>query len=218
MKVREVMSTAVITTPPTTSFKETAELMLDYAISGVPVVDTQRHVLGVVTEADLMSKEAFSHRHHRPLGSLVELMTGDRRWTNKAAGLTAADVMTTDTITVRPDEDIRVAARRMLDRGVKRLVVLDEGELVGIVSRYDLLRVFHRADTDVADEIRTKLGSPRYCPEDHSVTFTVEEGVVTLSGGVRFAGEVAVVEGMAWDVPGVVQVVSDLSYDLPDGG
>lgn len=213
MKVRDVMTSAVITVAPETTFKEVAEQLLDYGVSGVPVVDGQGRLVGLVTEADLMSKEAFDTRHRRPLEAAVALFTGDRRWMGKATGLTAAQVMTTDLVTARPDEDIRLAARRMLERGVKRLPVTEDGRLVGIVSRHDLLRLFHRPDTAIAAEIDTKLASPLHTPEDHQVTFSVQDGVVTLEGRVRTAGDIPVVEGMAWRVTGVIDVVSHLAFD-----
>lgn len=213
MKVREVMTAAVITAEPETTFKETAERLLDYGVSGMPVVNAQGRLVGLVTEADLMSKEAFDTRHRRPLEALVRLVNGDRRWTGKAAGLTAGDVMTTDVVTARPDEDIRAAARRMLERGVKRLPVVEDGRLVGIVSRRDLLRLFHRPDADIAAEIADKLASARYAPDNHHVTFSVEDGVVTLEGRVVLQGDVPVVEGLAWAVPGVVHVESRMEFE-----
>lgn len=213
MKVRDVMTSAVITVQPETTFKETAQRLLDYGVTGLPVVDGEGRLVGLVTEADLMSKEAFGTRKHRPLEALLDQLTGEARWVGKAAGLTAGQVMTTDVVTARPNEDIRVAARRMLDRQVKRLPVVEDDRLVGIVSRHDLLRLFHRSDADIAAEIETKLASPLYSPEDHTVSFSVEDGVVTLDGRVRFEGELPVVVGMAWGVPGVVHVVSRVTFE-----
>jgi CBS domain-containing protein len=120
--------------------------------------------------------------------------------------------MTTAVVTATPDEPVRAAAQRMLDRHVKRLPVLDGGKLVGIVSRRDLLRSFHRPDEEIVAEISAKLGSVRYAPEEHGVTATVEDGVVTLEGWVRTDGEVPVVEGLARDVAGVVQVVNRVTF------
>lgn len=140
MKVRDVMTSAVITVQPETTFKETAQRLLDYGVTGLPVVDDKGRLVGLVTEADLMSKEAFGTRQHRPLEALLDLLTGEARWVGKAAGLTAGQVMTTDVVTARPNEDMRVAARRMLDRQVKRLPVVEDDRLVGIVSRHDLRR------------------------------------------------------------------------------
>jgi hypothetical protein len=71
--------------------------------------------------------------------------------------------------------------------------------------------------TERASGSISELASPLYSPEDHEVTFTVVEGVVTLAGRVRFSGEVAVVTGMAWEVPGVVHVVNNVTFELADG-
>jgi CBS domain-containing protein len=218
MKVKDVMTTAVVTAQPETTFKEAAELLLDHGVSGLPIVDGDGRLLGLVTEADLMSKEAFGFREARPLGAIVDLLAGNRRWVDKAAGLTAGEVMTTDVVTAGPREDIAVAARRMLHWGVKRLPVVEDGRVVGIVSRPDLLRLFHRSDADLAAEIEAKLASPLYAPEDHEVTFSVEDGVVTLDGRVTFDGEVPVVVGLARAVPGVVKVIDRVGFQMADGG
>jgi CBS domain-containing protein len=215
MKIRDVMTPIVVTAWPEMSFKETAELLVDSGVSGLPVVGPHGRLVGLVTEADLMSKEAFDHRRRRPLAVLMDHLTGVSRWVDKAAGLTAGDIMTTDVVTASPREDVRVAARRMLERGVKRLPVVEEGRLVGIVSRYDLLKIFHRSDSDVAAEIAAKLSDPLYAPEDHKVTASVEAGVVTLEGRVRCEGEVPVLRGLAERVPGVVEVVDRMTFEEP---
>ncbi|HEV8627022.1 MAG TPA: CBS domain-containing protein [Acidimicrobiia bacterium] len=215
MKVRDVMTPLVVTASPEMSFKETAELLVEAGVSGLPVVGPGGRLLGLVTEADLMSKEAFDTRRRRPLALLVDHLTGAARWVDKAAGLTAGEVMTTDVVTAAPAEDIRVAARRMLERGVKRLPVVEDGRLVGIVSRYDLLRLFHRPDAAIAAEIDAKLADPLYAPEKHAVQASVEDGVVTLAGRVRLEGEEALVHGLAERVPGVVRVIDRVRFDEP---
>jgi CBS domain-containing protein len=217
MKIKDVMTTEVLTVREKATFKDIVDLLVEYRVSGVPVVDAEGTLLGLVTEADLVSKEAFDLRHRRPLSAVTELMSGSTRWSRKAAGLTADQVMTSRVVTARPDEDVRVAARRMLDRGVKRLPVVEDGKLVGIVSRQDLLRLFHRSDADILAELEVKLASPLWAPEDHAVTATVTDGVVTLRGRVRWSGEVPVIVGLASDVPGVVQVESEVTYDAEDG-
>ena len=216
MKVAEVMTTAVVTVGPEASWKEVAERLLDAGVSGLPVVDRDGYLLGIVTEADLVSRPAFGDRRHRSLMAMVDLLTGEARWAGKATALTAAEMMTTATVSASPQEHVRSAARRMLDSGVKRLPVLDGGRLVGIVSRRDLLHAFHRTDAEIAAQITERLGMVRYAPEDHDVTVSVEDGVVTLEGAVRMEGEVPVVEGLARDVPGVVQVVSRVEFREPN--
>lgn len=215
MKVRDVMTPLVVTASPEMSFKQTAELLVESGVSSLPVIGPHGRLVGLVTEADLMSKEAFDSRRRRPLAVLIDHLTGTSRWIDKAAGLTAGEVMTTDVVTAKPGEDIRVAARRMLERGVKRLPVVEDGRLVGIVSRYDLLRLFHRQDSAIAAEIEAKLADPLYAPEDHDVKVSIEDGVVTLEGQVRLEGEDAVVRGLAERVPGVVHVIDRVTFQIP---
>jgi CBS domain-containing protein len=217
MKIKDVMTTEVLTVREDTPFKDIVELLVEHRVSGVPVVDASGHLKGLVTEADLVSKEAFDLRHRRPLAAVVELISGTSRWAGKAPGLTAGEIMTDRVVVVEPGEDVRTAARKMLDLGVKRLPVVENGRVVGIVSRQDLLRVFHRSDADIAAEIEVKLANPLYAPEDHSVTALVTDGVVTLTGRVTFAGEIPVVVGLASHVAGVVHVDSRVTYDLADG-
>ena len=212
MKVAEVMTAAVVTVGPEATWKQVAERMLDAGVSGLPVVDADGFLLGVVTEADLVSKPAFGDRRHRSLAAMVDLLSGEARWVGKATAHTAADMMTTAVVTAAPGEHIRSAAQRMLDSGVKRLPVLDGGRLVGILSRRDLLHSFHRTDAEITGDIAARLGAVRYAPEDHDVHASVTDGVVTLEGSVRVEGEVPVVEGLARDVPGVVQVVSHVTF------
>jgi CBS domain-containing protein len=216
MKVADVMTTAVVTVGPDASWKDVAERMLDAGVSGLPVVDPDGYLLGVVTEADLVSRPAFGQRRHRSLMAMVDLLTGEARWAGKATALTAAEMMTTATVTALPQEDVRSAARRLLDSRVRRLPVLDSGRLVGIISRRDLLHSFHRTDAEIAAQITERLAMVRYAPEDHDVTASVVDGVVTLEGSVRSEGEVPVVDGLARDVPGVVQVVSRVTFREAD--
>lgn len=216
MKARDVMTTPVVTVDPETSFKEVIALLVEHDVSGLPVIDPLGRLIGVVTEADLVSKEAYAGRRRRLLGVLSDLLSGDHRWTHKAEGLTAGEVMTRQPFVAGADEEVGRLARRMLERGVKRLPVVEAGRLVGIVSRKDLLRVFDRPDEAIAADIRARLASPLYTPEDQAVTFSVDQGVVTLEGSVRYEGDRAVVDGMVRAVPGVVAVESSLAYLEPN--
>ena len=213
MKVANVMSTTVVTVSPDTPWKLVAERMLDANVSGVPVVDEDGYLVGLVTEADLISRPAFGTGRQRKLDVLMHIVAGDIRWEGKGHGLTADDIMTTNVVTATPDEDVRIAARRMLERKVKRLPVIDNGRVVGIVSRRDLLWVFHRDDRDIANELAEKLASVRYAPEEHAVMFTVSDGVVTLRGTVADESDRPVVEGLTWRIPGVVHVVDEVTSE-----
>jgi len=135
LSIKDVMTTSVVTVSSSATFHEVAELMQRYGISAVPVVD-ERAVIGIVSEADLLVKEA------PPAGGwkLWAEPRKERLVRVKAADTTAADVMTAPVVTAQPDEPLARGARRMREREVKRLpVVADDGTLVGIVSRRDLL-------------------------------------------------------------------------------
>ena len=217
-KVRDVMTNGVVSVLPTATFKEVAERLVDLGVSGLPVVDTDGTLLGVVTEADLMSKEAFGPRRRHVLSLVTAYLQGhDPRWLHKAAVSTAGDLMSTDPTTATPDERVDAAARRMLDLGVKRLPVVENGRLVGIVTRRDLLRSFVRSDDDIAKEVAARLCSPRFVPEDHHLGYSVADGIVTLTGSVHFPSHLAVVEGVIRGIPGVVDVVrTELTVEEPE--
>lgn len=207
MKVKDLMTTEVFTVTPEAPFKEVVETILRHDVSSVPVVDNYGRLLGIVTEADLMSKEAYEGRRRRPVQVMADVLTGDSRWIQKAHGLTAKSVMTSRPFTIRAGDDATFAARRMLEHRVKRLPVVDEdNHLVGILSRHDLLRLFDRSDDEIRFDLENRLASPLFAPDQHNVTFTVDQGVVTLQGTVLYPGDRPVVEGLARDIPGVVAV------------
>jgi len=145
MEVQDVMTRQVVTVSEQTPYEEAVELLLTADVSGMPVIDRFGWVVGVVSEADLISKEAYTEPIHRRFLGLI----GDssEAWSAKASGTTVGDVMSQDVVIASPDEDVRVVARRMLEKAVKRTpVVTRSGRLVGIVSRHDLLRAFHATD------------------------------------------------------------------------
>lgn len=146
MKVSDVMTTAVVTIGADAAYADIVDCLLRHGISGVPVVDGTGRLLGIVTEADLVSKEAYEPRR-RALGLLADYLRGrDPQWVRKAGGLTAAELMTAAADTASPDEDLTEVARKMLERHHKRLPVVVDGKVVGIVSRQDLLRAFGERD------------------------------------------------------------------------
>jgi CBS domain-containing protein len=198
----------VVQIAPSASFKDAVECMLTAGLSGLPVVGTDNTLVGIVTEADLVSKEAYPRARRRRLLSVLAayLRDDDPRWLRKAAGFTVADVMTTKPRTVSPDDDVITAARVMLATGHKQLPVVLAGKVVGIVSRRDMLRGFARSDDDIEREARAVLASPRWMPEDHEVKATVRKGVVRLTGTVRFPEDRAPVVAAMWSVAGVVGV------------
>jgi CBS domain-containing protein len=217
MKVLDLMATGVISVTPETSFKETLNRLLDNGIGSVPVVDADGKLLGIVTEADLVSKEAYGGRRRRPLQLLADLMhDGRTNGVAKASGVTAGAVMSQSVITASPDEDVRVAARRMVEKGRKRLPVVLDGHVVGMLSRRDILWLFHRADGEIEKGVQAHLASFLWAPDDAEVSVSVTDGVVVAIGSVKHPMDVRVVESAIWAVPGVVDIDSHLTTREPD--
>jgi CBS-domain-containing membrane protein len=218
MRVRDIMTTPAITVSPETPFPELIDRLLSHGVSGMPVVDASGVMVGIVTEGDLVPKEAYGGHKRRLIEVLADVVAGgETRWVIKARGRTAAQVMTRDVTTVGPDVQLRAAARRLVEAGVKRMPVVDEtGHVLGVVSRRDMLQVLHRSDDEIRDELEAALGDPRRAPEHLDVDVTVEDGVVTLAGTALFPQDIGVLTSMTWRVPGVVDVSNHVQSREPD--
>lgn len=211
MKIADIMTSDVVSVRPDASFKEIVERLVRCDVSGLPVVDDEGHLVGIVTEADVTSKEAYGGHRRRALALLADLLSArEHRWATKAAGWEAADVMTEDVVTCSPDDEVRVVARRMLERGVKRFPVVRSGELVGMVSRQDILRMFARPDDTIQAEITRALATDLNRPDGCRVHCSAHDGVATLTGDVRYAWDIPVVISIARNVEGVIDVVSQV--------
>jgi len=214
-RVSDVMTTSVMTVDRITPYQEIDRLLTEHRISGVPVLKMGREVAGVVTEADLLAAEDETNRRARMATSI-----GRRRLLRKQphVSLTAGTLMTAPAITVGPDATIPAAARLMNTHHIRRLPVVDEdGKLVGIVSRRDLLSVFLRPDADIIHDVRQVLDEiPIADPKE--VIVTVRRGVVTLTGALPADGDhdlIALALRLIWDVDGVVDVVNRLGETKP---
>ncbi|WP_328924023.1 CBS domain-containing protein [Streptomyces sp. NBC_00190] len=200
--VNDVMTKTVIAVTPAAEFKEIVTAMERWKITAVPVIEGEGRVVGVVSEADLLTKEEF--HEHRP--GLIEQMRrlGD---TAKAGSVRAEELMTSPAVTIRPDATLPQAARLMVDRRIKRLPVVDaDGTLLGIVSRADLLKVFLRADDDLAAEVRREVVEPVFPVSHGDVTVNVTHGIVTLTGKTRDPHLIPLAARLAQGVEGVVGV------------
>lgn len=202
-RVSDVMTTHIYTVQPSTRFKSIARMMLVDRIGAVPVVDVSGRVVGIVSETDLLPKEepqnALSHH-------LLE--SKDRReLRRKAKGLVAADVMTTPAITVTSDTPIRDAVRILVEDHINHLPVVGPAEdLVGIVSRSDLLRVFAREDASIEDEVSQKVVEATRLLDATKVETQVVDGVVTLTGEIDRKSDDQRLIAMVREVDGVVGV------------
>ncbi|MEU6541281.1 CBS domain-containing protein [Streptomyces sp. NPDC047000] len=223
--VGDVMTRTVVALGGGAAFKDIVRAMRQFQVSVLPVVDDQYRVLGVVSEADLLSKEEL--RDDGPDRGLLpaRLRLADLA---KAGARTAGELMTVPPVTVRPDETLSRAARTMAHRQVNCLPVVDgEGVLKGVVSRSDLLKVFLREDLDIAGEIRREVVARLFPSPLEPVRVTVHDGVVGLTGRVPDASLVPVAVRLVRAVEGVVDVDCaltgprrrvDLDADLPDTG
>jgi len=201
--VKDVMTTAVVVVRRGATFKEMAAALRRYRVSALPVVDADGKVIGVVSEADMLAKEALVDP-----GVIDELV--HHKEVHKAGGLTAGDLMTHPAVTVRPEDSVEHAARLMYNLRIKRLPVVDAGGgLVGVISRTDLLAVYDRPDSEIRDEIEGLI-QHEFLPSQFAVT--VEDGVVTLAGSPETAALGHHIVGKVRHVRGVVAVRDRFSY------
>ncbi len=176
--VRDVMTTPVVAVRKTTSFKKMITLMRESRISAFPVIDDGGRVIGVVSEADMLNKEADLATGPGLLASVLRFRDHD-----KAAGVTAAELMTSPPVTASPETPLAQAARIMRDRRVKRLPVINAtGHLIGIISRADVLSVFARPDADIRREATEEVIAESLLEDSRRCTVTVHDGIVTLTG------------------------------------
>jgi CBS-domain-containing membrane protein len=210
--VRDVMSARPVWVSESTSFKEIAARLREFRVSAFPVLDADGRVTGVVSEADLLVREAILSRPSGIRGMPSRLF--HRAGRAKADGVTAAELMTSPAVTVGPDDTVEYAARLMVTRRVKRLPVVDAGgRLTGIVSRTDVLAIFDRPDTEIRQEILSQVISGRSEPSWYSVV--VKDGVVTLEGTPETISIGRDLVERARHVQGVVAVRDRLVYPVP---
>lgn len=214
VRVRDVMTTDVVSATEDTPYKDIVTKLAERGISAVPVVDQHGRVVGIVSEADLLHKVEFSgHEPH------LNLLESKRRRTarSKAAGEYARELMTTPVVTISADASLTAAARMMDDERVKRLpVVNDQGHLVGIVSRRDLLRVYLREDEAIVADVEEQVLRRTMWIEPGVVDVSAERGVVTLRGTVDRKSTAQIIVQLCTGLPGVVDVVDELSFEYDD--
>jgi CBS domain-containing protein len=212
--VKDVMSTHVIAARKDASFKEMAAKLREHRVSAFPVVDNDGTVIGVVSEADLLSKEVLDGGDAGMPGMISGIL--QRKEQERAAGLTAGDLMTHPAVTVEPDDTVEHAARLMYARRVKRLPVTDAaGHLVGIISRADVLGVYSRPDEEIRTEICDEVIPDGFLADPARFTVAVHDGIVTLEGKPDTAALVHDIVDRVRHVQGVVAVRDRLSYPAP---
>jgi CBS domain-containing protein len=219
---RDLMTPDVATVPPETPILALAHLMAERHISAVPVLDGQGHVLGLVSEADLIRRLADEDEKAPSwfAGLFADPVAQAERYA-RVHGATAGDVMTTDLISVRPDESAAHVAKVMEEKHVRRVLVLDNGKLQGIVSRADLLRALVAppgqaqggSDEQIRRAVVAAMRKEPWVDTFHTVV-EVKDGVVEIHGFSRSAAVQRALRVLAEGVPGVKEV-RDMTQPMP---
>lgn len=207
-KVRDVMTTHVVAVRLNATYKDIASRLRELRVSAFPVLDDDNKVVGVVSEADLLAKEALeSSVYHRMDG----ILHGRER--AKAAAVTAADLMTKPAVIIGQHDLVTTAARLMYSRKLKRLpVVDDDGHLIGIVTRTDVLAVYSRPDAEIQHDIVQDVIVGMVLTDPARFTVTVRDGVVTVEGMPETASVGRDMIDEIRHVEGVVAVRDRLTY------
>ncbi|WP_328924015.1 CBS domain-containing protein [Streptomyces sp. NBC_00190] len=209
IKVGDLMTDEVVSVVSATPFKDVAKLLAQHDISGLPVLDDEDRVVGVISESDLLSRQA----------SAVPA-TGDAEEgaaVPEAAAVTAAGIMSAPAVTALADETAAEAARLMTRRGVERLPVVDEEDrLVGIVTRRDLLRLFLRPDAEIRRRVVDDVLVGTMGLSAEAVELHVVDGIVTLEGRLERQSQVPVLIRLTEQLDGVVAVAARLTARFDD--
>jgi CBS domain-containing protein len=210
MKLRTLMTRDLISVGPDASLKEAARRMVEAGVSGLPVTDSFGHLVGIVSEADFVATEA-GRRRERRAGLLrflfrdTEMPTGERL---------VRDVMSTELITLGPDADHTEAARVMQRERIKRIPVVEDGRLVGLVSRSDIIRVFARSDLEIIEEINHHIMGDILWIDPRRVTVRCEDGNVELRGRLETKTDADLLGKLVARADGVVSVANRLDWDV----
>lgn len=210
MKVKELMTSDVVSVTEETPLKEAARLMTGRGISGLPVVDDEGRVIGMLSEADFVERSSAGER-----AGLVGMLFDRSSRRLKADSVGGA--MSRNVIAIAPDATHRQAARVMERKNVKRLPVIDDdGHLLGIVSRSDVLSVFARPDEAIEHDIRYRIIGQVLALDESELSVVVKDGHVDLAGSVPTKTEARLLEELSAGVDGVMSVDSGLHYLVDD--
>ncbi|GGN84681.1 CBS domain-containing protein [Actinoplanes lobatus] len=199
MHVKEIMTSPVHVIWQNDPVENAAELMTAKSVTALPVVDADGLLVGMVADSDLLKgrvpPDVTAHQRRRP----------DPDPHNRPAMV--EEVMSRYPVTTTPDTDVAKVAEQMLEHNIRSLPVVQNRNVVGIISRRDLIRALVRSDDVLAREVRHRLDE--YAAGEHRWTVTVETGIVTVAGDYLSETERTVVEILARTVPGVAAVRLD---------
>ena len=223
MRARELMTTPVVVVPPEASVKEVAERMVAGRVSGVPVVDRFDHLVGIISESDLVTKLEYEEKGQGLVGLLDHLahaVGADR----KLQARTAAELMTPLVVTAPPDAPVRELIHLMATHHVNRIPIVESGRVIGIVTRADILRTLVRPDSAITEDVRWRLLHDLWI-DPTGLTISTQNGIVTITGEVPTRSEAELVRHWTAATEGVVGVnaenlryrTDDRHIELPSG-
>ena len=216
MKVGDVMTRSVAAVLSETPLKDVAALMVERVISGVPVVDADGAVLGVVSEADFVIKErGVVADRNRLLARVFGKSRKERAELAKIEATTAGEAMTSPALTVEAADTLQWAAEQMAGRRVNRLPVVEAGRLVGIVTRADVVRAYVRPDAELERLVREEvLAKTAFTLEPDAFEVVVQGGVVRFAGRVDRRSLAETIVEVTYGLGGIVGVESHLTWEL----
>jgi CBS domain-containing protein len=201
------MTNSVVVAHEDATFKEIATAMRDNHVSALPVVDCDDRVVGVVSEGDLLVREA----------AVADRTVSGSWWRGRrgvmATAELARDLMTRPAVTIGPDASVAEAARLMNARRVKRLpVVTASGRLLGVISRVDVLSIFGRPDNEIRDEVISKIVAGEFGLDPDDLDIRVSSGIVTVFGELETHAAAVRLLAAIRHVEGVVNARCQLSF------
>jgi CBS domain-containing protein len=228
MKASEIMTRSVVTVGRGTPVAQAIRLMLDNHVSGLPVLDDDGKLVGILTEGDLLHRSETGTERHRP--RWLEVLMGPGRMATeyvRTHGRRVAEIMTQNVTTVTANSPLDEIVQLMEHRRIKRVPVMDGGALIGIVSRADLLRTLALAlekqpgekhsDEEILGQIHAELAKVAWVPRD-GLSITVNGGVVDLNGVILEEKEREALRVVAENVEGVTAVEDHLVWIEPISG
>jgi CBS domain-containing protein len=226
MLAKDVMTWNVVTARPEHTVLSTVRKMIDHGISGMPVIDASRHVVGVLSEADLLRRAELGTE--KPRSAWRRFLAGPGKLAEdyvRTHGRKVGEIMTTPVETVTETASLEDIVAMMEKHRIKRVPVVRDGRLIGIVSRMDILRAFTEhlleeasvpagrlPDFDVSRAVERAIA---HVPGHHRLTVEVDGGVVTLDGIIFDNRERKALLVAAENVPGVKEVTDNIAYIEP---
>ncbi len=224
MLIQAVMNAPAITVSPATSVVDAVTIMLDRRVSGLPVVDDNGSLVGIVSEADFLRRGELSTERKRSW--LLEFLTSPGKLADEyvlSHGRTVEEVMTSDVVTIAPDAELTVAVDLMEKHGVKRLPVVVQGKVIGMVCRSDLMRALANmqpkvtvptSDDAIANAVIAELAHQSWS-RNGFINVHVSHGIVELGGSIFDERERLAAKVAAENVPGVKSVIDQITWIDP---